>query len=140
MKDPEFQKLAKKFLLGMVIILIFLIPLFIIFRNKFYTGTDIEKKIDNKKTFIVYYIDSRCELCETYKKHLSNIGLKYEIIYKNNTNTPSILRKIGITPTKLTTPSLIYIKKGKLVSTLAPINSKDEIDEYLENNGLIDKN
>lgn len=133
MNDPEFKKLAKKFFLTAFIILIFIIPVFIIFYNRYkYTEDTILNNIRDKKTFILYITENKCSNCKEIEKALKNT--KYRKISKNNNDYNSITSELGIYNQNITAPALMTIKKGVLDSYIVDIKDKKEVKNFITQN------
>lgn len=133
MNDPEFKKLVKKFFLTAFIILIFIIPVFIIFYNRYkYTEDTILNNIRDKKTFILYITENKCSNCKEIEKALKNT--KYRKISKNNNDYNLITSELGIYNQNITAPALMIIKKGVLDSYIVDIKDKKEVKNFITQN------
>lgn len=133
MNDPEFKKLVKKFFLTAFIILIFIIPVFIIFYNRYkYTEDTILNNIRDKKTFILYITENKCSNCKEIEKALKNT--KYRKISKNNNDYNSITSELEIYNQNITAPALMIIKKGVLDSYIVDIKDKKEVKNFITQN------
>ena len=82
MNDPEFIMLRNKFLIGILVALIFIIPLFLFFKNKIIDNEDITKKIRNKETLIILVVENNCIECKNYQEQLNNNGIGYMKVNK----------------------------------------------------------
>ena len=133
MDDPEFKEMVKKAIFAVAVALVFIIPIFFIFKNKLSsTPNTIVKDIREEKTFILYITKENCNKCKTLKKELNNIEYK-ELNKDTNKNYNEIMMKLELNDSKIYVPALVYINKGKVESYIVDINTKEDIDNFLSN-------
>ena len=133
MNDPEFKELLKKAIFALSVALVFIIPIFFIFKNKLSsTPNTIIKDIRNEKTFILYITKEKCNTCKMLKQELSDIKYK-ELNKDKNKDYNEIIMKLELDDSKLYIPALIYINKGKVESYIVDIKSKEDINNFLSN-------
>ena len=133
MNDPEFKEILKKAIFALSVALVFIIPIFFIFKNKLSsTPNTIIKDIRNEKTFILYITKEKCNTCKMLKKELSDIKYK-ELNKDKNKDYNEIIMKLELDDSKLYIPALIYINKGKVESYIVDIKSKEDINNFLSN-------
>lgn len=134
MNDPELRQLVKKFLIIVTITLIFIVPSFFIFYNKILIHKNtILNDLNKNKTIIIYITEDNCKKCNTIIKDFKN-NKKIKELKTNDRDYDEIIRKIKINEDAIVPPTVIYIKKGKLVSYIVNVNSKKELKEFLNNN------
>ena len=133
MDDPEFKEMVKKAIFAVAVALVFIIPIFFIFKNKLSsTPNTIVKDIREEKTFILYITKANCNKCKTLKKELNNVEYK-ELNKDTNKNYNEIMMKLELNDSKIYVPALVYINKGKVESYIVDINTKEDIDNFLSN-------
>lgn len=133
MNDPEFKEMLKKAIFALSVALVFIIPIFFIFKNKLSsTPNTIIKDIRNEKTFILYITKEKCNTCKMLKQELSDIKYK-ELNKDKNKDYNEIIMKLELDDSKLYIPALIYINKGKVESYIVDIKSKEDITNFLSN-------
>ena len=133
MNDPEFKEMLKKAIFALSVALVFIIPIFFIFKNKLSsTPNTIIKDIRNEKTFILYITKEKCNTCKMIKQELSEIKYK-ELNKDKNKDYNEIIMKLELDDSKLYIPALIYINKGKVESYIVDIKSKEDINNFLSN-------
>lgn len=133
MNDPEFKEMLKKAIFALSVALVFIIPIFFIFKNKLSsTPNTIIKDIRNEKTFILYITKEKCNTCKMLKQELSDIKYK-ELNKDKNKDYNEIIMKLELDDSKLYIPALIYINKGKVESYIVDIKSKEDINNFLSN-------
>lgn len=134
MNDPEFKEMVNKAIFIVSVVLVFTIPVFFIFKNKIMiTENKMSKDIRNGKTVLLYVTENRCNICKIIKKELDDKNIEYEEINKDKENDYDIIiEQIGLRSSNTTPPALIYIEKGKLISYVVNIESKEDLDTYLK--------
>lgn len=133
MNDPEFKEMLKKAIFALSVALVFVIPIFFIFKNKLSsTPNEILKDIRNNKTFLLYVTKENCNNCNNIRKELNNTKYK-ELNKDNNKDYNEIIMKLELNDSKLYIPALIYINKGKVESYIVDIKSKEDINNFLNN-------
>ena len=100
MKDPEFIEMRNKFLLGLIIALIFSIPVFFIFKNKLVVNNELENKISKNKEVVLYINSNDCINCKKVKKYLDNNKIKYYTLGTSSNKYKGIMNKIGVNEKK----------------------------------------
>lgn len=135
--DEELKHLRNRFFLGLAVSIIFLIPLIIFVVNKFgSTEQGIIKTINTKEDILLLVIEENCKSCQNIKKILKDKDVIYLEINKDRENNfQEILRKIDMVESDITPPTLIYLKEGKLYSSLVD-PSDNEITTYIDTNEL----
>ena len=134
MNDPEFIELRDKFLKGLGIVLLFIIP-FIIFMVKKFNVEDskIINDINNEKSFVVFIENNKCTTCNQIEEILKDLNVKYESIDNiTSKDYKTILKRLDITTTDIDVPTLIYIEEGKVNTILPGIKTEDEITNFVE--------
>ena len=133
MKDPEFILLRNRFVLIVLISLIFIIPSILLFINKFSVNKlEINTKLNKKETFLVLITSNDCQNCKNIKSLFKENNIKYLELNKDSSNQyKEILNKLQLDSTKTKSPTLIYVLKGKNYSYLE--NEKDFEKESLNN-------
>lgn len=134
MNDPEFKEMVNKAIFIVSVVLIFAIPVFFIFKNKLYvTESKLLKDIKNKKEVMLYITENNCKKCDIIKKELNKSDIEYEELNKSKDNDYSeIIQNLGLNSSSLYLPALIYVEKGKLISYVVNIESKEGLDTYLK--------
>lgn len=128
--DKEYISLRNRFLLALFVALIFgALALALVF-NKFYFGNTINSKISKKESFVIFINSYECENCNEVQKILDDKGVIYEEVVDNEAD--SLYKKLGITNTEEVVPSVIYMKKGKMYSSLFEIKNYEELKAFLE--------
>ena len=107
----------------------------------------IDEKIENKDSFIVYYAQSDCGYCQNFDEILSEYVPEHPIkIFKvllnqeeNATPADNLARVRNYFPTFHITPSVYYVENGTFKSDLNPegVQITDEMPEkWVKNNHL----
>ena len=134
MNDPEFIMLRNRFLIGILISIIFIVPLFFFFKNKIIEDDDIIKKIKNKETLMILVVENNCNECKNYQEQLKNNDIAYMKINKSNdTNYELILNELNMSYDEVTSPSIIYVEDKKVVATLTNMKTNDKINNFIIN-------
>lgn len=134
MNDPEFIMLRNRFLLGVLVAIIFIVPLFFFFKNKLISNEDILQKIRNNETLMILVVENDCIECKNYQEQLNNDGIGYMKVNKSkDTNYELILNELNMSYDDVTSPSIIYVKNKKVVSTLTNMKTNEEINSFIVN-------
>ena len=133
MKDPEFIELRNKFLLALLVALIFSVPVFFIFKNKLISNNSIEDKINNNKNIVLYIVEDNCINCNKIKKYLDSNKIKYNMIYKNSNDYQKAMNIIGVNKENIISPTIMYIEETKLKSYIVDIKSEKEAEDFINN-------
>lgn len=134
MNDPEFIMLRNRFLLGVLVAIIFIVPLFFFFKNKLISNEDILQKIRNNETLMILVVENDCIECKNYQEQLNNNGIGYMKVNKSkDTNYELILNELNMSYDDVTSPSIIYVKNKKVVSTLTNMKTNEEINSFIVN-------
>lgn len=132
MNDPEFRQMMKTFLIILLIVLAFLIPLFFIFHNKIIgKENSILTDIKKNKTVVIYITENNCSKCNDIKKELKRVN--YKEISKTNKSYNRMISKLDMKELNISTPALLYVKKGKLYSYIVEIKTTEEVKKFINN-------
>ena len=135
MEDQEFDSLKKRFLIGLVIIIVF-VSLCIIILNKFFNNYDgdIYKDVKKNKTLVILQVSKNCEMCNSVKIVLEDRNVEFEELtmsYKDRYE--DVYSLLGVDSKSIKAPALFYVKKGKLVAYLSDIKSDSELNMFIDN-------
>ena len=135
MRDPEFIELRNRFLLGITICMVLLVPFFFFFYSKLIQiDSKIIQKIENKETFMILITNNNCKDCPKYEKTIKELSTNYQVMNKDKDKDYSILLKqLDIPEKDIISPALIYIENGTLKSTLIEIQTEEEVTTFVEN-------
>ncbi len=138
MKDPEFIDLKNRFLLGVLIGIIILVPFFFFMRNKLVDNkSTVISRINNNDSFIILVTDKNCKECKNYEKVLKNEKIDYnKVNIDKDKNYPSLLQELDLSSQEIIPPSIIYIANGHLFSTLVNIGNEKDIKTFIKNFNL----
>lgn len=132
--ETETEKLVKKFIIGLIVVIIFAIPTVIFLINKFiYNDSSIIKKVNNKETFMILVKDYSCNNCIEIKNIIEDNN--YDCVELNSyeeNKYKNVLNKIDLSLSDIKTPSVIYVDKGKVYSFLVDVKIS-ELRTYLKN-------
>lgn len=132
--ETETEKLVKKFIIGLIVVIIFAIPTVIFLINKFiYNDSSIIKKVNNKETFMILVKDYSCNNCIEIKNIIEDNN--YDCVELNSyeeNKYKNVLNKIDLSLSDIKTPSVIYVDKGKVYSFLVDVKIS-ELKTYLKN-------
>ena len=133
MDDPEFRELVKKAVFAISVAIVFVIPIFFIFKNKLISETsNVLKDIRKEETFILLIEEEKCNYCKEIKKELKNNNIEYKELKKDKEKDyDEIVRKLDLDNDTLYLPTLIYIEKGKVIEYIVDIKSKEDIKTFI---------
>lgn len=136
MRDPEFIELRNRFLFGVLIVLVFAIPI-LIFLVRTYGGSSVLNKVDNKKSVIILVTSNECDKCSLVNKVLKENNVKFlKLNSSTNKDYDEVMRKLGIENKREEFPILIYVKDGKMYANLFSINTEKNVTDFLNFHGL----
>lgn len=136
MKDPEFIELRNKFLFGMLVVVIFAVPI-MIFLIRTYGTSSVLSRINKDETFTILVTAKECSKCELVSDVLKDNNVKfYKLNSSTNKDYDEIMKKLEIENKREEYPILIYVKDGKMQANLFSINDKGTVTDFLEFHGL----
>lgn len=140
MRDPEFVMLRNRVLIGIFVSILFIVPICFFIKNKLLvTDSDLEKSIKKQEDILILFIEDKCSKCKSYEKKLIDLNVNYFVLNKSTKkNYKTILYKIETNDDEVIPPTLIYVREGKVYSTLVDIKSDNELEKYLSKHKLID--
>ena len=135
MNDPEVKEMFNKAKFILAVVLVFAIPVFFVIKNKLIiTESSVLRDIQKKEIVLLYITEEDCSNCKKIKKELDSKEMEYKELNKDtNKDYKTIIRKIGLNNSKLYTPTLVYVVKGKTESYIVNIKDIEELNEYIEN-------
>ena len=138
MNDPELIELRNKFLLGILVAVVFCVPLIVFMSKNMVTNdSDIYSYIKNRETFIIFVEEKRCSECDNVKDILDSKNVSYYVLNIDKTNDYlSILKRLNLSEDSVTTPGIIYVDEGKLYSYLFNIADDEQVNNYISLNKL----
>ena len=142
-KDKLFRKDTIKYIMiFIIIVLVYLIITNIIGNNKnTSTYNELQTTIKNKDSIVIYYYNSRSSNKNNKKviKYLDKLGIryyKYNDVYVDKKEYNRFLKLVGIDKKLFGTPSLIYIRDGKMFGNLINIDSTKVVKQFIDSYDL----
>lgn len=134
--DQELIDLRNKFLLGIAISLLLIVPLFFIIKNISYIdNTKVIKRINKNEEFILLLKNDKCDECKKLIKTIKKYKFNYMIVnIDTDRNYNNILKRLSLTKNNIKTPTIIYIKDKKVDSYIVEA-SDQELKSYLKDIG-----
>ena len=135
MNNLEVVNFKKRYLIAILVILIFLTPLLFVFINNFGREKNIIiNKINNKETFSILVIKEENKYTNRIKEVLKDKNITYEIINTSTTRYyDTVLSKLDISRDDIVEPTIIYIENGIVSSLLVEINDEEVLESYIDN-------
>lgn len=132
MNNPEFILLRNRFLIALLIALIFTVPLTFLFINKFGNKpTKLMQSINNKENIFVLVTENNCNNCQKIENILEKSSLNFFTINKDTEEQYSkFIQKIKLPKSEIKSPTLIYLEDGIISSKLVD-PTQDETQEFL---------
>lgn len=136
MRDPEFIQLRNRFLFGVGLCVLFMIPI-TIFLVRTYGVSSILTKVEKKETFTVVVTSKNCDNCKLVTDILKDNDVKFvKLNSSTNKNYEEIMRKLNIVNKREEFPIIVYVKDGVMQANLFSINSEKMVVEFIEYHGL----
>lgn len=136
MRDPEFVELRNKFFFGMLVVIIFAIPI-MIFLIKTYGSSSVLTKIEKDEDLVILVTANTCDNCDLVKDILKDKDIKFSKLNSStNKDYSEIMRKLDIENKREEFPILIYVEDGEMIANLFSIDSKEKVEDFIEFHGL----
>lgn len=136
MRDPEFVELRNKFFFGMLVVIIFAIPI-MIFLIKTYGSSSVLTKIEKDEDLVILVTANTCDNCDLVKDILKDKDIKFSKLNSStNKDYSEIMRKLDIENKRGEFPILIYVEDGEMKANLFSIDSKEKVEDFIEFHGL----
>lgn len=131
MRDPEFVELRNRFLFGVLISIVFFVPV-ILFLYRFYANSDVFTLINDKKTFTMLVTSNDCDNCKMAEESLKKYDIDYKILNSDTAKDyGDIMNKLQIDNANKDYPIIVYIENGVMKSNLFNITDEKIIDDFL---------
>lgn len=132
MKDSAFEDLKKRFFIGLLVALIFCVPLAIFFARGSINGK-VLNKLNKDESFVLLISSKECEKCSLVEDILDNKNINYEEINNySTTNYEEIMLKLKITNKDESFPVLVYIEDGETKAYLNNISNEGMVNDFLK--------
>ena len=132
MRDTELISLSKKIGFTLLLLIIGIILIIIMYRNKFQLKeSNIIKKINNNDTFLILITDNKCSNCIEIKNILDENNIDY-IKISNNNEIKKVKDKLIIEEKDIEIPSLLIVSEKELKVSLVNPNN-EELYLFLDN-------
>lgn len=136
MRDPEFIQLRNRFLFGVGLVILFMIPI-TIFLVKTYGVSSVLTKVNRKETFTIVVTSKNCDNCKLVYDILKDNDVKFvKLNSSTNKNYEEIMQKLKIVNKREEFPVIIYVKDGIMQANLFSINSEKMVLDFIEYHGL----
>ena len=136
MRDPEFIQLRNRFLFGVGLVILFMIPI-TIFLVKTYGVSSVLTKVNRKETFTIVVTSKNCDNCKFVYDILKDNDVKFvKLNSSTNKNYEEIMQKLNIVNKREEFPVIIYVKDGVMQANLFSINSEKMVLDFIEYHGL----
>jgi len=130
MKDPEFVTLRNRFLISILIVIIFASTL-IAFMIRMLSNTDtVYRKIVKGDTMYILLVSKKCNRCQAVQDVLDENEISYYVLDNNSNSIKNIYSKIEMED-DIKVPCLLHIEKGKLDSYIDDIDDKTLLEEFI---------
>jgi glutaredoxin len=136
MKDPELIELRNKYLLGILVSIVFLTPLFFFLYNHFISKNSlIVERIQRGESFMLLIHDKDYyNRGKMVRKVLKKYDIDYEVSnLEKDYHYEEILKILKLSSSDIKSPTLMYIEKGELISTLPNIQKEEEVISFIGN-------
>ena len=134
MKDREFIELRNRFLLGLFVAFIVVIPLFIVLVIKLdQTRPKIKSRLKSKESFYILVESRKCENCKAVESILKDRKLDYEKINMEKEEYEEMLEILHSMSLQVSPPAILFIQDGIMVDQLTKISGNSELEEFINN-------
>ena len=136
MEHNEIILLRNRIIIGIIIALIFVVPLTIFLINKLTPQEPtIIKAINTNEQVILLVTSNNCSNCSSIKNIINDLEIKKFIINKDKDRIEydKILTGIEMLDSDIISPTIIYFENSKLISSLVDIKNKEDLLVFLNN-------
>ena len=136
MEHNEIILLRNRIIIGIIIALIFVVPLTIFLINKLTPQEPtIIKAINTNEQVILFVTSNTCSNCSSIKNIIDELEIKKFIINKDKDRIEydKILTGIEMLDSDIISPTIIYFENSKLISSLVDIKNKEDLLVFLNN-------
>lgn len=136
MDDPEFIELRKKFTFGILIALVFVLPVLFIFINRYNDfNSNVLGAFRKDDSFLIFFTNSsNCDNCEKVKKVLEEKDINYyEYDINYGKDYDEVLLKLGLSKEVVEIPGLVYVKDKKMRANVMGLDSAKVLNKFLAN-------
>lgn len=139
MRDPEFIELRNKFLIGVVVAILFAIPVMIFVYKSFNVKeSDVLTNIKKKEDMVIFLSSNTCDLCSGVEDILKEKNVSYLTLnIDKNVDYKEVMRRFHISEKVVEVPGIIKVEDGKMVSNMMRISDKNELNEFLDFHELL---
>jgi predicted bacteriocin transport accessory protein len=96
-------------------------------------ASDVQKQVDNKESFLLYIGSTTCAACQAFnptfeefnKEHTAYKTTAVKLDQLSEEDNAILVKKYHIAAT----PTLIFIRKGQVTSTIEGARSKEELEK-----------
>lgn len=131
-KDSEFIKFRNNILVVFLITGICIIFV-ILFFGKGLVGGPVTSKMKDKDSFLIFINNEECSNCNEIKTFLDNKNVSYEELNEYNSEAKKIFKKYDFIVDESISPAVIYVKNGKVYSSLVNLVDTEELGLFIEN-------
>ncbi len=132
MKDPAFEDLKKRFFIGVIVALVFCVPLVIFFARGSSNGKIINK-LNNDESFVLLVNSKECDKCGLVEDILDGRNIDYEVINNYSTNNyEEIMLRLKISNNNDNFPILVYVENGETKAYLNNISNDSMVNDFLK--------
>ena len=137
--DEDLRSLFNRLKIGILVIIIFGGLFLIILVNKFSVkDSKVIKEINNNETLYVLIDDNSCKECKRIKEIFKENNIYYmELNTDKETQYKVFLKKISSSEHDVEKPTIMYIKDGKMVSSIVKVKTEEQINNFIETNETI---
>ncbi len=134
MKDPEWIRMRNRFIIGLCFVILFMIPFYFFFKNRFAPDDSlILQEMDKKNSFVLLITEKNCSKCKTMKELLKQENVEYkEVVMNKDKNFENIRIKANLSKDDIIPPTIVYMKKKKVTATLVDGDETDVL-EFIHN-------
>ena len=134
MNDPEFIELSGRYVLGILVALIFCVPLFFFFKNRWAVSTTWIDKVKENEEVVFLVTENDCTNCKKIENELNDLLVEYTLINPNKVNEyEDLLKVLDISKDDIIPTTIKYVKEEKIVATLVGIDDTEELTLFVDN-------
>lgn len=137
--DEDLHELLKRLGKAILIIIVFIFIVYLALKNKFNSDESKALKIVRTKSDAVLLLKkTKCDNCKEIKNKLKDLNVEYnEVVTDTEKYYKTILKELEISENDISEPTIIVIKNGSVISIYVDISNMTELEEFLNNNELI---
>lgn len=135
MDDLEFNELRNRIVIGVLVAIVFSIPILIFVMKSFHIDTSsVLRKLKKKEDMLIYLKDDSCtKQCDMIENIFEDKKISYFTIdIEHYADYDELLKRLDIHERVVEVPSIIYIENGQMIANMMDIKQEENLNSFIE--------